>query len=241
MESNQIIETIGSITRMEHLKSIDHDILKNTFVLESLNPFPGYVSSGEPNKNPAQIYIILHYRYSPEKINRILKSLISDCIKCFPGYGEILTINSILPCVRIKRVDNYSIVPVIESFIKNNEIKLMQQKEFEGNGKVKIFKSFKLISISEGIYRDLHDGAKFYIRISKPLNWRRFEFIISRIKKKLTNNNFDAAPGVIYRYDGPEDVIRIYDPVKTLERALELKTVIHKEVKNEIFISSSHF
>jgi hypothetical protein len=65
------------------------------------------------------------------------------------------------------------------------------------------------------------------------LNWKLFDYFTKRVKSNLHDINFDAALGVINRFTGPEDVIRIYDSNKTLERALELKKFYMKEFKRE--------
>jgi hypothetical protein len=241
MEHNEIIETIGSITKMENLRSLEQDILKNTLVLKNVDPFPGYstqnsnISSG--NK-PGSIFIILRYRYAPEKINRINKDLAASRItSCYPSFGEIITRDAILPCIRIKGLDAYDTIPVVQNFFKRNDLKLMDFRKIDSTARIKIFKTFRLVEIGEGLYRDLNDGEKIYIRIPFALNWKRFDFVTKKIKYNLKDHNFDAAMGTIYRFCGPEDVIRIYDQNKKLERALELKKMYLKEIKREIPIS----
>ena len=72
MEQSRVIETIGSITKMEHLNSIDEGNLNNTLVLHNATPFPGLShESNEHKTNLSSYFVILRYRYAPEKINRI--------------------------------------------------------------------------------------------------------------------------------------------------------------------------
>jgi len=98
----------------------------------------------------------------------------------------------------------------------------------------------QLIELKEGLYRDLNEGEKIYIRIPHTMQWNQFDYITKKVKFNLKNRNFDAALGIIYRFCGPENVIRIYDRDKTLKRALHLKTLFLKESKKDILISTHH-
>ncbi len=244
MEQKEVIETIGSITKMENLCALEQDIVENSLVLKTVDPFPGYKTI---NKNisisdkPGSIFITLRYRYAPEKINRINKDLgVSRIVECYPSFGEIITRDSILPCIRIKGIGSYRMIQVIQNFFKNNDLQLMAFRKFEGTARIKIFKTFKLNEIGEGLYRDLNEEEKIYIRIPHAINWKRFDYISKKIKFNLKNRNFDGALGLIYRFCGPEDVIRIYDQDKSLQRALQLKKLFIKEIRRDMLISAHH-
>ncbi|MBN1598419.1 MAG: hypothetical protein JW894_09000 [Bacteroidales bacterium] len=242
MEQHEVIETIGSITKMEHLRSLEDNVLENSLVLASVDPFPGYRTDQDSARSdkPQSTYIILRYRYAPEKINRINKDLaIKRITRCYPSFGEILTRDSILPCIRLKGIDDLRQIPMIQDYFKQNDLKLMAYRDIEGSARIKIFKTFKLIEIAEGLYRDLNDSKKIYIKIPHAVNWKRFDYISKKIKFNLKNRNFDAALGIIYRFCGPEDVIRIYDHDKTLERALLLKKHFIKQIKSDMLISAN--
>jgi hypothetical protein len=244
MQFGSIIETIGTITKMENICSLEEHIHRDTLVLRNMDPFPGFIpkrESGFCQIKPGSVFIILRYRYSPEKINRINKDLIASRITtCIPSYGEIITRDSILPCIRLKGLVDYSLITAIQSFFQRNEIQLMNYRKIESTARIKIFKTFRLIEIADGLYRDLNEGAKIYIRLNQSLNWKQFNEITKKIKFDRASRNFDAALGIIYRFCGSEDVIRIYDQDKTLERALLLKKLYLKEVKRTTMISAHH-
>jgi hypothetical protein len=42
MSGNKIIETMGSIAKVEKLETLDSNVLVNTLALEEVEPFPGY-------------------------------------------------------------------------------------------------------------------------------------------------------------------------------------------------------
>lgn len=243
MERNQTIETIGSITKKERLKHLDRNILPNTLVLKTINPFPGIRNNmdGFMTRIPESLFIILRYRYSSEKIHRIYAKLKQkNKLTVLPGHGEIIHGSGILPCIRIKGLEDYTQLEAIQSHLLKNDLQLMTYKELDNDCKIKIFKNFKLVEIGDGLYRDLIDIHKVYIRIENPINWKRFDTVINKIKFNLEDNQFDAALGVIYRFSGSENVIRILDRQVTLKRAIELRKAILKEFKNEIHLSAAH-
>lgn len=227
---------------MENLQSIEQDVLENTLVLKTIDPFPGFRTGTDPvetTTKPVSIFIILRYRYAPEKINKLNKELIQNrYTPCYPSFGEIITRESIYPCIRLKCMVNQQQIPPIQDYFLKHDIQLMTFRKLQGPARIKIFKTFRLIEIIDGLYRDLNDEEKFYIRTNRLLNWKRFEYITRKIRYNLKNPNFDSALGVIYRFCGPEDVIRIYDQDKTLERALELKKLYTKEIKSDMLISA---
>ncbi len=242
MENKETIETIGSITKYENLSVLTDQVLENTLVLQSIDPFPGYERQKlkDSHQKPHAYYIILRYRYAPEKINRITKLFaLKNQFDCYPSFGEITTKDSVYPCIRLKGVEDPSLVPRIQNFFKKNELQLMALRNFRNPARIKIFKTFRLMEINEGVYRDLNDSEKFYLRIPNQINWKRFNYITKKVKNNLDDTNFDAALGVIYRFCGPEDVIRIYDLDKTLNRALVLKKLFSKEIKSEIYLSAN--
>lgn len=241
MTKIETIETIGSITKMEKLQSLKKNILEDTLVLKSLDPFPGFRSSDQSVSltKPGSHFIILRYRYAPEKINRINRDFAqTDRTGCLPSFGEIITRDSILPCIRLKRITDDSLIPGIQNYFKLKDLKLMDFRDFEGEVRIKIFKTFRITEIAEGLYRDLNDGAKIYFRIPRTINWKRLDYIVKKIKAGHRQENFDAALGVIYRFCGPEDVIRIYDEDKSLERALHHRKQFLKEVKKDVLITA---
>ncbi len=244
MDTNKVIETIGSITKMENLRALEQGVIDNSLVLTSIDPFPGYKTQPETDRQidkPGSVFIILRYRYAPEKINRINKELIeSKMVICYPSFGEIITRNIILPCIRIKGLENYNMIPAIQHFLKHDDLQLMGFKKFNEVARINIFKTLQLIELKEGLYRDLNEGEKIYIRIPHTMQWNQFDYITKKVKFNLKNRNFDAALGIIYRFCGPENVIRIYDRDKTLKRALHLKTLFLKESKKDILISTHH-
>ncbi len=241
METNQIIETTGCIAKVEHLHDIASFIPDDTLVMKPIRPFPG-LSTRVEDSTPGTVYAALLYRYFPEKINRIAKGLKENInSNWWIVYGEISIKNNLFPVVRIKGLNKFDDISVIQNYLKKNDIKLMPYKKINEEGKIKIFKQFKIKEISNGIYRDLYESEKFYFVIHDSINWNLLVYLTKQVKSKTENPEFDAALGVINRFNGAEDVIRIYDKDKTLERAIYLRNQFLQAMKKEsLLISKKH-
>ncbi len=246
MKIQPIIETTGYITKVELLSSVELNVLPGSLVLANIHPFPGFQTKTEDTDletRPVSFYLIMMYRYFPEKLERISKALNEEnIIECCSSFGEIVMQNKIFPCIRIKRLKSNKLLAEIQNFYKKNDIKFVGFKKTHCEGKIKVFKHFKIVEVAEGVYRDLCEGEKFYFQIPAQLNWKLFDHLAKRVKSRMNNPNFDPAMGVINRFTGPEDVIRIYDTNKTLERALEIRKSFIREFKKErlLFTNLSH-
>ena len=145
--------------------------MENSLVLKNDDPFPGFHlqnENGSIKSKPESIFIILRYRYPPEKVNRIIHELVkNNVIDYYPSFGEIITPKTLLPCIRLKNIEDYSTISLIQESIKNLDLLLMPFQKVGCCARIKIFKTFKIIEINDGIYRDLNDGEKAYIKITK--------------------------------------------------------------------------
>lgn len=244
MEKNDVIETVGHITKLEKLNNVDYNILPNTLVLKNSNPFPGYgyQDAMDPTSNkPVSYFIILQYKYAPEKIIKISKMLRAKTqIICDTAYGEIMINSMEMPCIRVKRLNSITLMPSIQRFFKESGLKLMTYRNINTYGKIKVFKLFRIIKVDDKLYRDYFEKEKFYIKIEAPMNWETFEIISKSVKNEMDNPKFDAALGVIYRFNGPVEMIRIYDRNQSLDRAKKIRNLYLYNIKKERFITSSY-
>ena len=204
------IETIGTIEKKETLVSLNY----NDLVLESLHPFPGYHGTTVPDKpNPKSIFLILKSKYDEEQIIRATLRIKEN----YPSYfdaspGKIQVFNTSEPCIRIKGLENYQLIPELISLHKAEGLAFMKGRSVEAyQGLISIKKYFILDEINEGIYMDKETPEMGYFEIDDKLDWDLFEKITMEIKHNIEENNFDAALGTIYRKSGLKDVIRIYD------------------------------
>ncbi len=204
------IETIGTIEKKETLVSLNY----NDLVLESLHPFPGYHGTTVPDKpNPKSIFLVLKSKYDEEQIIRATLRIKEN----YPSYfdaspGLIQVFNTSEPCIRIKGLENYQLIPELISLYKAEGLTFMKGRTIEAyQGLINIKKYFILDEINDGIYMDKETPEMGYFEIDEKLDWDFFEKITMEIKHNIEENNFDAALGTIYRKSGLKDVIRIYD------------------------------
>ena len=72
MATTRIIETMGSISKVEKLKTLDTNILENTLVLEEIEPFPVYHGANLPTGyNPRAVYLVNKKKFSTIRIQRM--------------------------------------------------------------------------------------------------------------------------------------------------------------------------
>jgi hypothetical protein len=208
---NRIIETMGTIAKVEKLETLDNTILENTLVLEEIEPFPGYHGANLPSGyNPTAIYFVLKKKTSTIRIMRITQQIHKYFKPGFDGTAaEICINNDVLQCIRIRNLDSYSIIPELQKHYMHEGLKFMKNRNIQGDGVIEIKKHFELEKLEEGVYKDLEDPLMYYLEIPTHLNWSLFLEITTSIKHNLDDLSFDGALGAIYMKKITE-VVRIF-------------------------------
>jgi hypothetical protein len=211
MSDNKIIETMGSIAKVEKLATLDGNILENTLVLEEVEPFPGYHGANLPTGyNPTAVYLIIKNKYSSIKIIRITQEIRKYFKYDFDGTAANICINNdVYNAIRLRNLEDIKILPELQKNYMYEGIKFPKKKSIKGEGIIELKKHFELEALGEGIYKDLEDPLMYYLRIPKHLSWQIFFEITTSIKHNLDNLNFDGALGSIYLKD-IIDVVRIF-------------------------------
>ncbi len=220
MESASIIETRGIIVKEENVQTIKYNILRNTFVLESTDPMPGYYGTNTPDiEKPRSIYLILDKKYDHLFLARKLKEVSKTRdYRCYCGYGNLKIGQRTFYCVRIKNLEFFSSIPSIQSQLEDSGVGLMKTQEVNDNALIQIHKSFLISPLTEGIYRDRFDPDRYYVTLPSEMSWEQFRELTRTVKLNMENNLFDAALGILFLMKGPEDVIRIYDRNNDISR-----------------------
>jgi len=211
MATTRIIETMGTISKVEKLETLNNNILENTLVLEEIEPFPGYHGANLPTGyNPTAIYLVIKKKYSTVKILRITQTIRKYFKHQFDGTAaEIHINNDVLYCIRLRNLENYSIIPELQKSYMYEGLKFMKKRKISGEGVIELKKHFELEKLDDHIYKDLLDPLMYYIEIPRHLSWKMFFEITTSIRHNIDNLNFDAAIGAIYLKDIIE-VIRIF-------------------------------
>jgi hypothetical protein len=206
-----IYQTLGALAKEETLKTVEHNVLPNSFVLESEEPYPGYHGANLPTgTRPEAIFLMIREKLSTEKIIRISQNIKTKTNLVFDAApGKICIYNETYYCIRIRSIDSYEIIPDIQSNYVKKGIDFMKKKKVHAPGLIQLKKSFYLEELNEDVLQDLDDERMYYLRIGRQVSWEKFKHITQKIKNNIDNNNFDAALAAIYAKE-VIDLIRIY-------------------------------
>ena len=223
------MESVGILLKEETLQTVEHYILENTLVLESIEPFPGYHGENLPtNTKPESLFLITEKPYTIETIFRASQHLC--CYHNIPidaCPAEIFIHNTTLSGIRIRGLNNYSLISEIQGCYMDKDIRFMKKKSINSSGLIRITKIFSIERLDDHIYRDLDDDSTFYLAVPYHFNWNLFRKVTMNIKNNLDNSNFDCASGFIYFKDMME-FVRIYTQRPEISR---LKAIREKYVE----------
>jgi hypothetical protein len=225
------IESLGYILKEESLQNVDHYTLKNTLVLENLEPFPGYHGVNLPlDAKPDSIFLITDKAYPVETVFRISQQMCHYLNFPFDSCpAEIFIYNTQLFGIRIKGLSNYSLISDIQGCYMDHNIHFMKKRQINDPGLIRINKIFCLEKLAEYVYKDLEDERTFYLSIPYYLNWNLFKKVTIMVKNNLDNSNFDCAVGFIYR-KMMLDFVRIYTQNIDINRLQLIRSKYLEEV-----------
>jgi hypothetical protein len=205
------IESLGVLLKEETIHTVENHIRENTLVLESIEPFPGYHGENMPtHAKPDSLFLITDKAYPDETIFRVSQHLCcyqSITVDATPV--EISVMNNMLHGIRLKGLNNYSLISEIQGCYVDKEIRFMKYRVIRAPGLMRITKIFKLEPIEDHVYKDMEDENTYYITVPYHFNWNLFRRITLSIKNNLDNSNFDCASGFIYQKDMLE-FVRVY-------------------------------
>ncbi len=224
-------ETIGSIAKEETLKSVDHNIIQNTFVLFNLEPFPGYHGENLPDdKHPDTVFLVTSKKYSTEKIIRTSQHIRKFMKVDFDaGPGRICVYNDTYFCIRIRELKSFEAISEIQSGYMDEGIQFMKKKNLNATALILLKKAFLLNGTDNEIFTDLEDPSMFYLRIPYQLTWQVFKAITKIVKNNMDNTNFDAALGYFYMRE-IVDFIRIYVANYDMEKLHQIRKKYLEEI-----------
>jgi hypothetical protein len=227
-----MIETFGYITKEEKLQTLGTNILENTFVLETTAPFPGYHGENIPvSDKPQYIFLVTRKDYGLEKIIRTAREIKKFFDTPFGARpAELHMFNTTYPSIRLNHLPGYEVIAELQRWFTDMGINFMKKRSFNNMSLIRVTKQFRLEEVEEGIYRDLEDPLMHYLEIQSHLPWKMFEAITFRIKNNVSNNNFDAASGVLFISD-LMDVVRIYERAPGTDRLRLLREKYMEETE----------
>jgi hypothetical protein len=232
MKTSTIYETMGVLLKEETLQTVDHYVVQNTLVLESLEPFPGYHGENLPLDNkPDSLFLITDKTYPFESLFRISQRLCSyQNMQLDACPVDIFIYNTDLPGIRIKGINNYSLIAEIQGCYIDKGIGFMKKRNINAPGLIKLNKVFTIEKLADYIYKDLIDENTYYISVPFHFNWNLFKKVTMIVKNNLDNSNFDCASGFIYLKTIME-FIRIYAKNQDIQRLQSIREKYLEEIR----------
>jgi len=225
METLNLIETSGSITKKTSLTPVDYRILDNTCVAEARFAYADYYGKTILSNSPNSLFLFTQHFYELEKV------LMMSChMKEFFGYTKKLDIATAIVdlvdhyhyAIRVKEFPDYEHIHWLQTCFTSEGVVFSRKVHLLESAKVTVFKSFKLEEVEEGIYLDKTNAHKGYFSIPRQIKEDEFEAILVNLRNNHDCALFDAAIGSVNFDSETKDIIRIYSEnfnIKLLECA----------------------
>jgi hypothetical protein len=218
-----MLEIFGTLAKEERLKTVDHFILPNSFVLENLEPYPGYHGENLPSdKAPDTFFLVTTESYPNEKIMRISHKIKTSTNIQFDGSVAFLHFkNEVYPAIRVRDLKSYQRLQEVQNLYYDEGIHFMKSKIIDSIAYIELKKVFLVEKINDNIFRDANRSIN-YLKIPAELTWNHFKEISHKVKNNLDNRNFDVALIVMY---GREvyDFIRVYSEEISIDHLEEIR------------------
>jgi hypothetical protein len=226
MKTNKTIHTCGSITKLESLVPVIYHILQNTYVLELMDPYPGYYGIIPKQPKPNSLFLITNRFYRLEEVLRILKRMEDFDKKTIHVASAILDFKyQVYYAIRIKHFPDFESIYKLQSLFLKAGIGFSKERHISIPAEIKVFKCFELTEIEESLYIDNIESHHGYFKIPYEISFNEFSDIIHDLKNNIDSQTFDAAIGNLLIESNIIDIVRIYS--EKLTRQL-LKTIHEK-------------
>ena len=234
MRTGEARNTFAIVKKEEDVKTLEHGVLKNTFVLEIIHPFPGYYYGGVKTKSskPGSLFLILKNRPSAEFFYRALTNAKKYCnFGLYAVMSEVKIYNNTYSAIRIKNVDDYNVINEIQEIFAAEGFQFARRKKVEAKAFIKVFKFINL-EIKEDVYHSMDNPNFIFFPIDKEVNWKLFEKTTVKIKNSMRSLKFDVALTVFFRKGYLEDAVRIYCKNFTDEQIHKIRTMYINELQH---------
>lgn len=243
MEQFKSIKSLGFIIKKETLSQLASEHKFNEFILEDLDPYPGFydhfhIPLNEDEKKPRSIFAVVK-EFNLEQINDFIRITIA-IRKSFNHefnavMGRLTYQNSMVSCIRIYMNDYKYLPQLIERFSKLGMQFLPSRSVKPFSSLIYIWKFMKLEEMSEGIYKDTELNDTYYLKVSRHVDFNKFESISISIRNNNNHKVYDAAQAGYYGNEGICEMVRIYDPRATLNNLQFLKEKYEIELERANF------
>jgi hypothetical protein len=223
------------IIKEEKVKSLDHNIVENSAVIEIDQPFPGYYSSPDfihSESKPQTIFIALDDRVELDffyrKISRIKKY---SAYHFVADLAELIIADQVYHCVRINELETYESISDIEKYFLDEGFIIRKFKSISNNAHIKIYK-FANYRIENGLYYSDRKPDFIYFEVPSIIAWQKLEQITIKIRNIFFRKKFDAALGTLIYQGLVTDIVRIYAKNLDESEVQQLREMYLKAINN---------
>ncbi len=229
--SENIIYRYGTIMKEEQLVPVTEKVLPNTMVLETPEPFPGYLQYyHETPHDPRPMFIYLglkdenHYEDIARATGYIHKK--TD-IGYSAAFGSVSVNYEQYRVLRLRYLKNFDEVLPLQQMFQEEGITFLKPLPVKGpmKGLIRLKKVFKLEVTGEGMYQAINEKKMGYFTLPQKVSWSEFEALVAKVRNNWNKELADFALGSLYHYEGIEDIVRVYSPAQRPELIKELKQV----------------
>ncbi len=227
-------EVTGNINKEETVQALVDYKLKNTFVVNVDQPYPGYhyhTIDARMVEKYTTIFLITKSRETWESIiratDKINKFLDEPINASFANLSLFNVPHYAIRIIGFKNLDNLETIQKAYQdegfvFMKNNRMDKPKTVFFQ------IKRFFDIKEIEEGIYKDKE--GMFFIEINRKIKWELFRKMTQSVKTTLHNSNFDVVSGAFYMNHTLVDIIRVFKPNCDLELLKQIRDEYQKQI-----------
>lgn len=230
-------ERYGNLLKQETLRTLDDQILPNTFVLEAPEPFPGFYNyySEHPNESkPLYIYFVVKQLYTLEEITRATQNIRKYFQSDFNAAAGVVNLyNKEFHVIRVRHLSDYQLISELQACYMDEGIEFRKKPagKPQGPAVIRIKKFFILDEKHPGVFFDVTEKDHGYFTIPKMLSWKYFEDLTKKVKFNWEQSEFDAAIGHYHVNFGIQDIIRIYNPDMQLDFLIDARKMYLDRIK----------
>lgn len=221
----QCTEYYGSLIKEEELVLVQDAILPNTFVLEAVDPFPGYYESFPKTSRPLYVYLVLKNSCSLEDVYRASQNIKKYFPESFSATICKIIFQEEICAIRIRQLDNYAIISQLQSCFINEgiEFKRKPDKTIHGKAIIKLQKFYWLQNVEASMFLDLEEPDHGYFLLEKHASWDEFVEVAKKVSFNWAGSKFDAALGLFFNKHSIFDMVRIYHKPMTRDFLNEVR------------------
>lgn len=227
--ANEIIYTYGTLMKEEQVRSLKSVGLKGTMVMETPEPFPGFLSyySETPHAaKPLFVYIGLDEENFYEDVAHANKNVHKKTdINFSAAYSSIAVNYKIYKSIRLRYMDSFDQIAPLQRLFEEEGLTFCKDISVNkpSTALIRLKKMFKLEVINEGEYLDMEESKMGYISLPKKLVWSDFQDLVKHVRNNWNKELVDFGLTTLYKYECVEDAVRVYSPSQRPALIKELK------------------